>query len=48
LKLQSQKKPKEANAYMDLIAKADEDVLIKQLEAILAKKLFINVYNGFT
>jgi hypothetical protein len=40
---------KEANAYMDLIAKADEDILIKQLEGDTAKKaFFINVYNGFT
>ena len=40
---------KEATAYMDLIAKADEGVLIKQLEGDTAKKaFFINVYNGFT
>ncbi|MBU0940747.1 MAG: DUF547 domain-containing protein [Bacteroidetes bacterium] len=40
---------KEATGYMDLIAKADENTLIKQLEGDTAKKaFFINVYNGFT
>lgn len=40
---------KEATSYMDLIAKADEKMLLKQLESDTEKKaFFINVYNGFT
>jgi hypothetical protein len=38
-----------AHEYLDLIAKADQNILLNQLKGDDAKKaFFINVYNGFT
>jgi hypothetical protein len=43
-------KSKETNTkeYIDIIANANEEELIKQLKTDDLKSFFINVYNGFT